>query len=69
MQSTHGAKGVEFTDVVLLDITQDALPSRLALGGLTEAECEEAPQVERALLYVAASRARDQLVITTHGGP
>lgn len=69
VMTMHGAKGMEFTHVVLLGITRDVLPFKLAMAGLAEAEREEALQMERALLYVAASRARDQLVITTHGEP
>lgn len=69
VMTMHGAKGMEFTHVVLLGITQDVLPFKLAMAGLAEAEREEALQMERALLYVAASRARDELVITTHGEP
>lgn len=34
-----------------------------------EAERQDALQRERALLYVAATRARDELVVTTHGQP
>ncbi|GAB3593850.1 DNA-dependent helicase II [Corynebacterium faecale] len=69
VMTMHGAKGMEFTHVVLLGITQDVLPFKLVMAGLAEAEREEALQMERALLYVAASRARDELVITTHGEP
>lgn len=65
----HGVKGMEFTHVVLLGITQDVLPFKLVMAGLADAEREGALQMERALLYVAASRARDELVITTHGEP
>lgn len=69
VMTMHGAKGMEFTHVVLLGITRDVLPFQLAMAGLAEAEREEALQMERALLYVAAARARDELVIITHGEP
>lgn len=69
VMTMHGAKGMEFTHVVLLGITREVLPLRFVLADLAEVEREEALQMERALLYVAASRARDQLVITTHGEP
>ena len=39
------------------------------LEGLGEAEKADAHQRERSLLYVAASRARDELVLTTHSAP
>lgn len=48
----HNAKGLEFTHVILLDVN---------------AEADEALQRERALLYVAASRARDMLLVSVVG--
>ncbi|MFG6302301.1 hypothetical protein ACGLFO_01820 [Corynebacterium hesseae] len=44
------------------------MPQRYLLKGLAPAEADEALQRERALLYVAASRARDVLVVSVVGG-
>lgn len=62
----HGAKGMEFTHVVLLVIGRSVLPQGYQIKGHARSEAEDVLQRERSLLYVAASRARDQLVITTH---
>lgn len=69
VMTMHSAKGMEFTHVILIGVGTDVLPQKWQYRGLAEAEREDALQRERALLYVAASRARDQLVITTHGEP
>ena len=69
VMTMHSAKGMEFTHVVLIGVGSDVLPQEWQYHGLAEAEREGALQRERALLYVAASRARDQLIITTHGDP
>lgn len=69
VMTMHGAKGMEFTHVILLGMDDEVLPLRHALGGLGESERNDALQRERALLYVAATRARDKLVVTTHGKP
>ncbi|MDK8364318.1 hypothetical protein [Corynebacterium sp. UMB10119B.1] len=45
------------------------LPQRFRLRGLADAEVAHALRQERSLLYVAASRARDALLVTTHGEP
>lgn len=69
VMTMHGAKGMEFTHVILLGMGEDVLPLQHQLAGLGEAERQDALQRERALLYVAATRARDELVVTTHGQP
>ena len=63
----HGAKGMEFTHAIRMGVGRDILPQRFRLAGLTDADREATLQQERSLLYVAASRARDALVITTVG--
>lgn len=69
VMTMHGAKGMEFTHVILLGMGDDVLPLQHQLTGLGKGEREDALQRERALLYVAATRARDELVVTTHGTP
>ena len=65
----HNAKGMEFNDVILFNVDKKALPLSYVTNGLGEADREAAIQRERALLYVASSRAREELVITTGPEP
>ena len=69
VMTMQNAKGMEFSHVILLDIGERSLPQRSALRGLAPAEYEDALLRERALLYVAASRARDQLLVSVVGEP
>lgn len=55
LSTIHSAKGQEWRRVFLLNVVDGAIPSDLSTG--TEAEIEE----ERRLLYVAMTRARDEL--------
>ncbi|MBI4694088.1 MAG: ATP-dependent helicase [Gammaproteobacteria bacterium] len=55
LSTIHSAKGQEWTSVSVLNVVDGCLPSDLATG--TGAEIEE----ERRLLYVAMTRAKDQL--------
>ncbi|WP_337266015.1 ATP-dependent helicase [Oryzifoliimicrobium ureilyticus] len=55
LSTIHSAKGQEWTRVFMLNVVDGCIPSDLAVG--TSAEIEE----ERRLLYVAMTRARDQL--------
>ncbi|NEW29394.1 3'-5' exonuclease [Nocardia cyriacigeorgica] len=63
----HRAKGMEFRCVILAGVDQDHVPLQTMLRNVPEEEQAEAHQRERSLLYVAASRARDQLVVTWSG--
>ncbi|CAN7165629.1 AAA family ATPase [Microbacterium foliorum] len=65
----HSAKGLEFSRVVLFDVSEGSIPLPLALQGLEGSDLEDAILRERSLLYVAASRARDELVVTWAGSP
>lgn len=69
VMTMHGAKGMEFTHVLLMGVGKDLMPLRFRLKDLSEEDAREALQRERSLLYVAASRARDELVITATGEP
>lgn len=63
----HSAKGLEFSRVVLFDVSEGSIPLPLALQGLSGSDLDDARLRERSLLYVAASRARDELVVTWAG--
>src|SRR5262249_30264733 len=57
LSTIHSAKGQEWRTVFVINTVDGCLPSDLATG--TSAEIEE----ERRLLYVAMTRAKDQLEI------
>ncbi|MDN8595099.1 MULTISPECIES: 3'-5' exonuclease [unclassified Corynebacterium] len=69
VMTMHGAKGMEFTHVLLMGVGKELMPLRFRLKDLSEEDAREALQRDRSLLYVAASRARDELVITATGEP
>ncbi len=63
----HRSKGMEFSRVILAGIDATHVPSTASLKSVPEEEQAEAVLRERSLLYVAASRARDELVVTWSG--
>ncbi|UQN13959.1 3'-5' exonuclease [Gulosibacter sp. ACHW.36C] len=63
----HQSKGHEFSRVLLYDISEGRFPVPLRRDA-TEAIAQEHRMHEAALLYVAATRARDELVVTFEGG-
>ena len=67
VMTMHGAKGMEFTHVILMGVGKSVMPLRFRLKNLSEDDARSALQQERSLLYVAASRARNALVVTTVG--
>ncbi|WP_417372326.1 UvrD-helicase domain-containing protein [Glutamicibacter protophormiae] len=65
----HRAKGMEFFKVILFGVNESSVPLALATNRLAEAERNDALLRERSLLYVAATRARDELVVSWNGSP
>lgn len=65
----HSAKGMEFERVVVMGVSSGEIPARWSFGRLPEAEQQDAQLRERSLLYVAVTRARDELVLTWSGEP
>lgn len=63
----HRAKGMEFSRVILAGVDHAHVPSAATLRSVPVEEQAEALLRERSLLYVAASRARDALVVTWSG--
>ncbi|MFC3965798.1 3'-5' exonuclease [Nocardia jiangsuensis] len=63
----HRAKGMEFSRVILAGIDEAHVPAKAGFAGVPEEEVNEARLRERSLLYVAASRARDQVIVTWSG--
>ena len=69
VMTMHRSKGMEFTRVVLFGISDQSLPAVHQLKDLAPAERDDALMRERSLLYVAATRARDGLVVSWSGEP
>lgn len=69
LMTMHSAKGMEFQNVIVMGVGDGELPATWDFGKLPEAEQADAVMRERSLLYVAASRARDELVVTWAGAP
>lgn len=63
----QGAKGLEFSRVILFDVSDGSAPQPTALQGLTGTDLEDSVLRERSLLYLAATRARDELVVIWAG--
>ena len=64
VMTMHTAKGMEFSRVVLFDISEGSVPLPAAFYETAPEDLADAMLRERSLLYVAASRARDELVVT-----
>lgn len=65
----HRAKGTEFSQVLLFGIDQGAIPRPLRDEQYVEDAWADALLRERSLLYVAATRARDELALSWSGDP
>ncbi|MEX5635480.1 3'-5' exonuclease [Parafrankia sp. FMc2] len=67
LMTMHRAKGLEFSRVVLFGIDHRSVPSERVLATEPDDERQDTLARERFLLYVAASRARDMLVVVWAG--
>lgn len=67
VMTMHRAKGTEFRKVVLWGVGRDQIPAWLKPQRYAEDVSDDVDLRERSLLYVAATRARDELVVTWHG--
>lgn len=63
------SKGMEFSRVVLFDVSDGTFPPPWAYKGVPDEDRPDKDKQFRSLLYVAASRARDELVVTWKGAP
>ena len=62
----HLAKGLEFKAVVVMACDDEVIPSRERMESVADnADLEEVYDTERHLLYVACTRARDRLLVTS----
>lgn len=69
VMTMHRAKGMEFARVLIFGVDSSALPAPFALKNVADADKADIFQREKSLLYVAATRARDELVILWAGDP
>jgi mRNA-degrading endonuclease RelE of RelBE toxin-antitoxin system len=61
----HLAKGLEFRAVVVMACDDEVLPLQSRIESITDyADLEDTYNTERHLLYVACTRARDQLIVS-----
>jgi superfamily I DNA/RNA helicase len=68
LATMHRVKGLEFEHVIVAGVNEGIIP--LKIPGSTETETFEAAETEtreRALLYVAVTRAKRGALITSHG--
>ncbi len=64
----HLAKGLEFRAVVIMACDDEIIPSQERIEAVADsADLEEVYDTERHLLYVACTRARDRLLVTSGG--
>ena len=65
----HRVKGLEFPVMILAGVNGGVVPLRVAsIEGDPTARAEHEER-ERSLLFVAATRARDHLIVTSCGSP
>jgi superfamily I DNA/RNA helicase len=65
ISTMHLAKGLEFRAVAVMACDDEVLPLQERMESVSdESDLEEVYNTERHLLYVACTRARDQLLVT-----
>lgn len=69
VMTMHRAKGTEFSRVLLFGLDKGAIPRPLRGEQYAEDASTDALLRERSLLYVAATRARDELALSWTGSP
>ncbi len=65
----HRVKGLEFPVMILAGLNSHIVPLRLAAVESDPTALSEHEERERSLLFVAATRARDRLILTYYGTP
>lgn len=69
VMTMHRAKGSEFARCIVAGVSETIVPEPTALKDLDGDELADAIVRERLLLYVACTRARDELTVTWTGPP
>lgn len=67
VMTMHRAKGMEFARVAIFGAGEGSIPASYLLKNVNEADRSDVLLRERSLLYVAATRARDELVVIWAG--
>ena len=70
LATMHRVKGLEFDRMIVAGVNEKVVPLASALESASdEAAREDAERRERSLFYVALTRARREVLITSHGEP
>jgi len=69
LSTMHSAKGLEFNRMVVAAVNDDAIPARVTPEAADPVQHGADLLRERCLLYVACTRARDHLAVTSSGTP
>jgi superfamily I DNA/RNA helicase len=69
LATMHRVKGLGFPVMLLAGLNARTMPLRIASLGDDPAALADHEERERSLLFVAATRARDRLIVTSHGTP
>ena len=68
LATMHRVKGLEFDKVIIAGVTKECMPYQMGLQNASDTVAKkEAELLERALLYVASTRARKEVWITGYG--
>ncbi len=66
ISTMHLAKGLEFRAVAVMACDDEVIPAMARIEAIgDEADLDEVYQTERHLLYVACTRARDRLLVSS----
>ena len=66
LSTMHLAKGLEFRAEIVMACDEDVIPNAERIKAITDdSDLDEVVATERHLLYVACTRARDHLLITS----
>ena len=70
LATMHRVKGLEFDCVIMASVNADLVPLPAALDGRGETVVRESAETEeRALVYVAATRAKKELLVLSFDTP
>jgi superfamily I DNA/RNA helicase len=69
LATMHRVKGLEFPVMILAGINENTVPLKVKGIASDPAASKEHLNRERSLLFVAATRARDMLIVTSNGSP
>lgn len=68
LATMHRVKGLEFSQMIIASVNEGIVPPKQAIEkAADEVSKNDILQREKSLLYVAATRARDYLIITSYG--